>query len=88
MSQSFLGIEAGEWPQGASRTQPTHSGLDGAMGDQTGTKQGQKCCPITCFCPCSSPEHLALAPAWPVEIELSHEVLRILSTIGSVLSAK
>lgn len=40
------------------------------------------------FCPFSSPEDLALAPAWPVEIELSLEVLRTLSTIGSVLSAK
>lgn len=36
--QPFLGVEVGEWPQGVSRTQPGHSGMDGAIGDQAGAE--------------------------------------------------
>lgn len=33
-------MEAGDWPQGVSATQPGHSGLDEAIGDQTGDHAG------------------------------------------------
>lgn len=34
--QPFLGIKAGEWPEGVGMTQPSCSGLDEAVEDKTG----------------------------------------------------